>query len=31
MTAQGVTKFATVNEQEFEGQAFRKVWKPIEL
>ena len=29
MTAQGVTEFATVNEKDFEGFGFRKVWNPI--
>lgn len=29
MTAQGVTKLATVNVKDFEGLGFRKVWNPL--
>ncbi len=31
MTAQGVTELATVNEKDFEGLGFRKVWNPLEI
>lgn len=29
MTSQGVTEFATVNVNDFEGLGFRKVWNPL--
>lgn len=29
MTAQGVTKLATVNVKDFEGLGFKKVWNPL--
>ena len=30
MTAQGVTEFATVNAQDYQGLGFRKVWNPLQ-
>jgi len=29
MTAQGVTEFATVNVNDFEGLGFQRVWNPL--